>query len=187
MAKKEIPVEREYIIPLRKRISTVPRYRRTPKAIKVIKEFIAKHMRVAERDLNKVKIDKWLNQEIWFRGIQNPPNKIKVKAKRDGENVIVTLVDLPDKIKFAKAREDKQKSESEKKKSTQKSMKKEEKPENLEERNQKEHTEEEKKEETEKEQAGKESELKQADLRAREQKHLKALKEPKIQRKALQK
>ena len=120
MAKKEIPVEREYIIPLREKISTVPRYRRTPKAIKVIKEFIAKHMRVVDRDLNKVKIDKWLNQEVWFRGIQNPPDKIKVKAKRDGENVIVTLVDLPDKIKFAKVREDKQKSEADKKKAKKK-------------------------------------------------------------------
>ncbi|MFA5992641.1 MAG: 50S ribosomal protein L31e [Candidatus Pacearchaeota archaeon] len=201
MAKtKQIANEREYIIPLRERISTVPRYRRAPKAIKVIKEFIAKHMRVADRDLDKVKIDKWLNQEIWFRGIQKPPIKIKVKAKRDGENIIVTLVDLPDKIKFAKAKEDKLKSETEKKKEKKKSEKevvetqksktsgssssnelKEKKEETSEE------TEEKKENEKEKEQSGKEVELKKADFQAKEQKHVKAIKEPKIRRMALQK
>ena len=63
MAKtKQIPVEREYIINLRREIMKVPRYKRTPKALKAIKEFIAKHMRVAERDIKKVKIDKWLNR-----------------------------------------------------------------------------------------------------------------------------
>lgn len=105
--KKENKIEREYIIPLRKKSMVVPRYKKTPKAIKTIKEFIAKHMKVAERDLNKVKIDKDLNQFLWARGIRKHPHKIKVKAIKNGENVIVELVDYPNKLKFKKLREEK--------------------------------------------------------------------------------
>ena len=186
MAKnKTIPLEREYIINLRREIMKVPRYRRTPKAIKGIKQFIAKHMRVPDRDLNKVKIDKWLNQEMWFRGIQNPLTKIKVKAKKDGDNIIVSLVDIPEKIKFQMAREEKSKKASEKVKEKKKQDKEAEKPEEKPEQ-----TEEQKKEEKEKEEAVKEAEIKQADLRAKEQKHVQKIKPAKTERiqiKALQK
>jgi large subunit ribosomal protein L31e len=116
MAKKikQKPVEREYIINLRKDIAKVPNYKKTPKAVKSLKEFIARHMRIPERDVKKVKIDKWLNRELWFRGIKNPPTKLKVKAKYSGDNVIVELAELPEKLKFAKVREEKIKKVSEK-------------------------------------------------------------------------
>ena len=62
MAKKTEPktekIEREYIIPLRARGKAVPRYKKTPKAIKTIKEFLARHMKIKDRDLSKIKIDK---------------------------------------------------------------------------------------------------------------------------------
>ncbi|MEK6835469.1 MAG: hypothetical protein AABX55_00395, partial [Nanoarchaeota archaeon] len=45
-----------------------------------LKEFIARHMKVENRDLNKVKIDKDLNQFMWARGIRKHPHKIKVKV-----------------------------------------------------------------------------------------------------------
>ncbi len=185
---KTIPAEREYIINLRREIMKVPRYRRTPKAIKAIKQFIAKHMRIPDRDLNKVKIDKWLNQEMWFKGIQNPLTKIKVKAKKDGENIIVSLVDIPEKIKFQIAREEKSKKASEKVKAKKK-QDKDETDKQIEEKKPEE-TPEKEKEEKEKEEAVKEAEIKQADLRAKEQKHVQKIKPAKterIQRKALQK
>lgn len=179
MAKtKSTANEREYIINLRREIMKVPRYRRTPKAIKAIKQFIAKHMRVPDRDLNKVKLSKYLNQEMWFRGIQNPLTKIKVKVRKEGENIIVDLADIPEKIKFQMQRDAKSKQTAEKIKSEKKSEKPEEK------------TAEEKVEETEKEESGKEAELKSSDLQAKEQKHIQKMKPektPKIQRKALQK
>ena len=111
---KKIANEREYIVPLRKEIMKVPKYRRTPKAIKALKQFIAKHMRIPERDISKVKLDKYLNEQLWARGMKNPLTKIKVKAKRDGENILVQLLELPEKLKFKKAREDKIESEAEK-------------------------------------------------------------------------
>ena len=100
-------VEREYIIPLRKKGRAVPRYKKTPKAIKTIKEFLVRHMKIKDRDLSKIKIDKYLNEQMWFRGIKKPPAKIKVKAVNEGEIVRVELVDYSDKLKFKKLREEK--------------------------------------------------------------------------------
>jgi len=104
--KKNI-IEREYVIPLREKCRVVPRYKKTPKAIKSVKEFIAKHMKVVGRDLKKVKLDKFLNEYLWARGIKRPMHKVKVKAIKEGDIVRVELVDYPDKLKFKKAREEK--------------------------------------------------------------------------------
>lgn len=104
---KDSKLEREYIIPLRKRWSIVPRYKRANKAIRSIKEFLVKHMKIRDGDLDKIKVDKYLNEEIWHRGIRNPPAKIKVKAIKEGDIVRVELVDMPDRIKFKKLRRDK--------------------------------------------------------------------------------
>lgn len=105
-------VEREFIIPLRKRFNVVPRYRKTNKAIKAIKEFLVRHMKVYDRDLNKIKIDKYLNEQVWSRGIKNPPSKIKVKAIKDKDGIVrVELVDYPENLKFKKLFEEKRERE----------------------------------------------------------------------------
>jgi large subunit ribosomal protein L31e len=100
-------IEREYIIPLREKSRPAPRYKKTPKAIKTIKEFVARHMKVENRDLNKVKIDKDLNQYMWAKGIRKHPHKIKVKVTKEGESIRVELVDYPNNLKFKKLREEK--------------------------------------------------------------------------------
>ena len=100
-------IEREYVIPLREKGRSVPRYKKTPKAIKTVKEFLVKHMKIRDRDLKKIKIDRFVNEALWFRGIKNPPHKIKVKAIKQGDIVRVELVDVPEKLKYKKAREDK--------------------------------------------------------------------------------
>jgi len=110
MAKKIEPktdkLEREYIIPLREKCRVVPRYRRAEKAIKTIKEFIAKHMKVKDRDLKKVRLNSYVNELVWNRGIKHPPHKIKVKAIKEGEIVRVEAVELPTRLKFKKIREE---------------------------------------------------------------------------------
>ena len=100
-------VERIYTIPLREKCRVVPRYKKTNKAVKTIKEFIAKHMKVQDRDLNKVKIDGYLNEVVWFRGIKKPPIKVKVKAIKEGDIVRVELAEMPKNLEFKKARLDK--------------------------------------------------------------------------------
>ena len=111
-------LEREYVIPLRNKWKRVPRYKRANKAIKAIKEFLVRHMRLRDRDLKKIRIDKYLNEEVWFRGIKNPPSRIKVKAvtedvKDEGKIVRVYLSEMPDTLKFKKAREEKREKKAE--------------------------------------------------------------------------
>ena len=100
-------IEREYVIPLREKVRVVPRYKKTNKAVKSVKEFLARHMKIRDRDLSKIKIDKYLNEALWNRGIRKPPHKIKVKAVEEGGIVNVSLAEVPTKLKFKKAREEK--------------------------------------------------------------------------------
>jgi len=110
----KVELEREYIVPLKSGVLNVPRYRRAKKAIRVLKEFMVRHMQVRDRDLRKVKIDIYLNNELWFRGIKKPANKIKVKAKKIDGIVYVELADIPDFVKFAMARDKKRSAVAEK-------------------------------------------------------------------------
>ena len=107
--KKEITskIEREYVIPLREQVMKVPRYKRAKKAIRTIREFLVKHMQIRDRDLDKIKLDRYLNEMIWSRGIQSPPHKIKVKAIKEGDLVRVEAYELSEKLKFQKQRDDK--------------------------------------------------------------------------------
>jgi len=126
MAKKPEPkvekIEREYIIPLREKGRPVPRYKKTPKAVKTVKEFLVRHMKIRDRDLNKIKIDRFVNEVLWFRGIKNPPHKIKVRAIKQGEIVRVELVDVPEKLKFKKIREEKRETKAKENLEKKKSM-----------------------------------------------------------------
>ena len=116
--------EREYVIPLRCEWKKVPRYKRAKKAIRAIREFLVQHMKIRDRDLNKIKIDKYLNEEVWFRGIKKPPAKIKVKAIKEEDIVRVELVDYSEKAKFKKTREEKILKEGEEKAKKKKEEKK---------------------------------------------------------------
>ena len=97
-------LEREYIIPLRAKWKHVARYKKTNRAVKAVKEFLVRHMAIRDRDLNKVRIDKLLNEYLWQRIIQNPPSKIKVKAIRENGIVRVEMAELPQNLKFKKTR-----------------------------------------------------------------------------------
>ncbi len=87
MAEEE---EQIFTIPLRI-TKSVPRTKRSPRAIKAIKEYVKKHMRVEEED---VWIDPMVNEAIWGRGIQNPPKKLRVKALKLEEGEVE--VSLPE-------------------------------------------------------------------------------------------
>ena len=75
---------------------------------------MVKHMGVRDRDLRKVKVDINLNNEIWFRGIKKPMNKVKVKAKKVDGIVYVELAEIPQVVGYKIAREARKKAESEK-------------------------------------------------------------------------
>ncbi len=172
-------LEREYIIPLRRVWIKAPEYERGRKAIKAIKEFIAKHMKVPDRDIKKVKLDIYFNNELWFRGRRHPPAKVKVKAIKENDIIKVGFVETPQHVKFSKAKAEKRHIKEEKK---------EEKPgEKKEEAKIEVKTETEKVEEKEKEQAVVEQHAKEAKLEAKAQKHLTKKKETSYHRMALKK
>ena len=54
-------------------------------------------MKIRDRDLKKIKIDMYLNETLWFRGIRNPPARIRVRAIRKGDLVRVELVEMVEK------------------------------------------------------------------------------------------
>lgn len=110
--KNKIVLEREYVVPLRRGWQKVPEWKRANKAVKTLKEFIVKHMKVYDRDLRKARVDVLLNNEIRFRGVKKPPASIKVKAiKYDDGYVDVKLVNLPKHIEFQIARNAKKEAE----------------------------------------------------------------------------
>ena len=112
----KIELERTYIVPLRKEWLKVPEYKRATKAVKALKQFIARHMKLYDSDLRKVKIDQLLNNEIRFRGMKKPPAKIKIKAKKlDNNTIKVELINIPKHIKFAQLRKQKKSQEIKKK------------------------------------------------------------------------
>jgi large subunit ribosomal protein L31e len=78
-------IEKTYNIPLRKGFIETARYKKTKKAVSVLKEFLARHMRV---DIANVKIGKNLNTELWKHGIKNPPHHVKVNAIKDDDGMV---------------------------------------------------------------------------------------------------
>jgi large subunit ribosomal protein L31e len=104
---KKVELERTYIVPLRKGFMKVPAYKRAKKALKTLKEFLAKHMKVENRDLSKVKIDIYLNNEIWFKGIKKPLSKVKVKVKKIDGIVYAELAEVPEAVKWKKQKNEK--------------------------------------------------------------------------------
>ncbi|MGA1821014.1 MAG: 50S ribosomal protein L31e [Thermoplasmatota archaeon] len=83
--------ERIIIVPLRK-IKETSRTKRAPKAIKIIRSHIARHMKMEE---DNIWIDTPVNEEIWKNGRENPPNKIRLKAIKFKDQDLVE-VSLPD-------------------------------------------------------------------------------------------
>jgi len=76
------PLTRTYMVPLR-RVFEAPKYRRTKVAIRVIREFTTRHMKAKE-----VKIDEDVNEQLWSRGIGNPPRRIRLEMERDEDGVV---------------------------------------------------------------------------------------------------
>lgn len=77
-------IERIIVIPLRD-TKQAPRSRRALRAIKEIRENVARHMKA---DADKIWIDQALNEKVWERGIQKPPKKVAVKAVKFDDGLV---------------------------------------------------------------------------------------------------
>ncbi len=104
-----VDTERIYTIPLRKAFD-FPRTKRASRAVKIVRKFLAKHMKVTE---DHIIISEAVNSALWQRGIQKPPRKIKIKAIKEGDKLVARLID--EKIeKIQKKKQEKPKPKEEK-------------------------------------------------------------------------
>lgn len=96
-------VTREYTIHLHKLVHGRSFKKRTPHAIKAVKEFAVKAMGTPD-----VRIDTGLNKALWARGVRNVPHRIRVRIARkrnDDEDAVhklysyVTFVPTPNGAK----------------------------------------------------------------------------------------
>jgi large subunit ribosomal protein L31e len=80
--------ERIYTVPL-KEAWNAQRYRRSERAMMVLKAFAKRHMKA-----ETISVDTSVNEVIWARGIKSPPHKIRVKMTKDDEGkVTITMVE----------------------------------------------------------------------------------------------
>ena len=90
MAEKEL--ERIYVIPLQKIKRYTSASRLAPRAIKEIKRFLVRHMKVEEED---IWIDNSVNENIWSRSKYKIPNRVRVRAIKFDDGVVeVSLPEL---------------------------------------------------------------------------------------------
>jgi large subunit ribosomal protein L31e len=99
---EEIVEERFYTIPL-SRAWIMPANKRAPRAIRILKSFVTKHMKLGvrkevegeeEEEPGRLIIDNEVNLRIWNRGIEKPPRNIRVRAAKDKDgNVTVYLAE----------------------------------------------------------------------------------------------
>lgn len=79
----EIVEERIYTIPFRRAWAT-PRGKRTPHAMRMLRDFVRRHMKTED-----VKISNEVNEELWARSIKKPPHQVKVRLVKDKEGRVI--------------------------------------------------------------------------------------------------
>ena len=79
----EYILERIYTIPFYPKLNSIPRTKRAPRALRIVKEFVARHMKTED-----ILIDPEVNEFIWSRGIQKPPRKISVRLKKADDDIV---------------------------------------------------------------------------------------------------
>ena len=81
----EIVEEKFYDLNLR-RIWNAPREKRTPRAIRFLREFVSQRMKTSE-----VSLSEETNSMIWQRGISKPPRKIRIRVVKDKEGKVIVF------------------------------------------------------------------------------------------------
>ena len=92
---KMADLERIYVVPFSKAYDG-SRSVRSRKAVKILREFMCRHMKAKEEE---VAISTGVNELIWARGMQKPPRKIKVRAlKKDGRTLVMLMDEKPEEV-----------------------------------------------------------------------------------------
>ncbi len=89
--RKDLEEELEEFNAIEERIYVVPLhgarrgkgYRRTKRAVRVLRDFVSKHMKSDD-----VKIMPEVNEKVWEDGIRSPPRRLRVKVLKNEENQV---------------------------------------------------------------------------------------------------
>jgi large subunit ribosomal protein L31e len=84
--KEEIIDERIYIVPLAK-ARRGPRNKYAKKAVRYLREYMERHFKP-----ESLVISQEVNEAIWARGIQKPPRKIKIRATKNIDGLVVVYL-----------------------------------------------------------------------------------------------
>jgi large subunit ribosomal protein L31e len=84
--KEEIIDERIYMIPLSK-ARRGPRNKWAKKSIRYLREYMERHFKP-----ESLIISQEVNEKIWERGIQKPPRKLKVRATKNIDGLVVVYL-----------------------------------------------------------------------------------------------
>jgi len=80
----EVVEEKIYTISLRHVWVVTPRGKRAPRAVRDVRDFVARHMKAEE-----VAMSNEVNAALWSRSINKPPRKITVRAVKDKEGKVI--------------------------------------------------------------------------------------------------
>ena len=80
---EEIIDERIYTVPLRKAYWTGSRLKRANRSVRILKEFVERHMKPEE-----LLIQPEVNEIIWSRGMQKPPRRVRIRATKNADNLV---------------------------------------------------------------------------------------------------
>jgi large subunit ribosomal protein L31e len=95
MARLKEGESRIYTVTLKQNTLTAPKWRRTKKAVTILREYLEKHTKS-----DNIRISRWVNEHLWSKGGKNPPSKISVKVTKEKDNVInVELAELSERAK----------------------------------------------------------------------------------------
>ena len=80
---EEIIDERIYTVPLRKAYWIGSRLHRANRTVRILREFVERHMKPEE-----LLIQPEVNEKIWARGIQKPPRRLRIRATKNADNLV---------------------------------------------------------------------------------------------------
>jgi large subunit ribosomal protein L31e len=81
----EIVEEKFYDLNLR-RIWAAPREKRTPRAVRYVRQYAAQRMKT-----DNVSLSEETNSLLWSRGISKPPRKIRIRVVKDKEGKVIVF------------------------------------------------------------------------------------------------
>ena len=81
--------ERIYTVPFYPKLAYSKRTKRAPRAIKILRDFVQRHMKASN-----IILAPEVNEKIWARSREKPPRRVRVRCLRTAEDKIeVHLLD----------------------------------------------------------------------------------------------